>query len=130
MMLLNRKIILSVALTILLTALSVQSADVITNGTFDTDLSDWLFNIQTANGSRDWDNTIFGAVSGSFRYKTNTGRRQEFIAYDSISIPTVIDQSDQIFLNLYWYKYADFANALTNNITIFATESGTTTTPP
>ncbi len=127
MMLINRKMIIVITLTILMTAINILSADVITNGTFDTDLNGWMNSVTTGNGSRAWDNTVYGVASGSFRYMTNTGRRQEYRAVDSIYIPTVINQNDPVYLSFYWYKTSTTLASQRNEIVIYATESGTST---
>ncbi|HWR82157.1 MAG TPA: cytochrome c3 family protein [Candidatus Deferrimicrobium sp.] len=87
-------------------AAPVDATDVITNGTFNTNLTGWSTRTVTSNGTRAWDNTIYGAAAGSMRYRTNTGRNLEFAAVDSQYIPTVIDPTDTVYLSLYWYKYS------------------------
>jgi hypothetical protein len=108
--------------------LPASAANVISNGTFDTDLSDWLNSTQVGNGSRSWDNSVYGVAPGSFRYMTNNGQRLEYRAVDSIYISQTINSTDAVKLSFYWYKTANAAAADRNELTILATEAGTSNT--
>jgi hypothetical protein len=93
------------------------AVNVISNGTFDSDLADWEFEIITAQGTRSWDNTVYGLNPGSIRYLTNTGRRQRLEVNDSTLTISPINSTDSVFLSFYWYKTAGGVNAQQATIT-------------
>ncbi len=94
----------------LLLVTPVRAADVITNGTFDTNLNDWNHS-DNANGSVSLDNTNFGAGAGSIQNLSNTGRNTIYTCADSQYISTSITAGDSVFLSLWWYKYSGVADA-------------------
>jgi hypothetical protein len=95
---------IAVMTLLLISALPAQAADVVSNGTFDADLSGWLNNTTKTGGTRALDNTVFGNAAGSFRYQTTTGTRQEYEAADSTLLTSPINSTDQVLLSFYWYK--------------------------
>jgi hypothetical protein len=105
----------SVVLT-LVTALTVSGANVVTNGTFDTDLSGWTDG-SSGPGTTAHDGTIGGNATGSARGLTNTGSGYQFLSVLSQSVGT-INATDTVFLNLYWYKYSGAVDAARNTMVV------------
>ncbi|MBI5467308.1 MAG: hypothetical protein HY975_03825, partial [Candidatus Kerfeldbacteria bacterium] len=104
-------------LAVCFAATITHAANVVTNGTFTTDLSGWSTNTIVSSGTRAWDNTVFGAASGSIRYRSNNLANADYHVADSQYISTAINPAtDTVFLSLYWYKTAVTKNASYDSI--------------
>ena len=95
-----------IVLVLMLLATSAYTADVMTYGTFDTDLTGWYYNVILSDGTRAWDGSIYGLASGSIRYRTTNGRRNDYELYDSTYISTAINSDDNVYLSFYYRKAA------------------------
>ncbi len=99
-------IIVATALLLLLSLLplSANAADLITNGTFPSDISGWT-PAPSGSGNVQWDGTAgaSGAGAGSVQIITDIGRNQQIVGSVSQSLGT-INATDAVTLSLHWYK--------------------------
>jgi hypothetical protein len=115
-----KKISISVLITAVVVLLFFNLAlatDVITNGTFDTNINGWDHS-DNANGSVSWDDLVYGNAAGSIKNLSTTGRNLTYTSADSQYISTVINLADTVYLSLYWYKYSGVVEANRINILI------------
>ncbi|MEE9555472.1 MAG: hypothetical protein V3W18_14395 [candidate division Zixibacteria bacterium] len=97
---------------------SVFATDALPNGTFDTDISGWTVDITGPDGTRQWDDVVFGNASGSIRYRTLSGSRQEYRLTDSSSTTFSVNSTDSVTLAFYWYKTATDLGANRADMTV------------
>ena len=112
---------------IALFSLPALAVDVITNGAFDSNISNWDHS-DNGSGSVVWDNTIGGIGLGSIRNLSNTGRNITYTCIDSQYIATTINAADTVYLSLYWYKYSGAIAASNIDISIEITKPDNSTT--
>ena len=91
----------------------IYAADVITNGTFDTDITTGWTNSSSGSGSLTWNSFNGGSVQGL----TGNGSNILFSFVLEQSIGT-INSTDNVFLSLYWYKWSEAIQAANNSIVV------------
>lgn len=115
---LNRKISITLLFfSFFFISTNIFSADVITNGSFDTDITTGWTNSSSGAGISYWDDIIFGNASGSASGITDTNRNRQFTFELSQSVGN-INSNDNVFLSFYWYKWSETVQASTNTMII------------
>lgn len=110
--------ILTLAGLVLLGAQNARAVDVVTNGTFDTDITTgWTDASVGTRGSTLYDDVNYGAGPGSFGITTDKRRNASFTGIISQSIGTV-NATDNVTLSLYWRKYSESSQASLNTMIV------------
>ena len=94
------------------------AVDLVPNGAFDADLSGWTNTVIQSSGIREWDSTVYGLASGSFKYRTNSGNSLSYQAYDLTTLSGPMNPGDTVTLSFYWYKTASGRQAGINDISL------------
>ncbi|RKX30628.1 MAG: hypothetical protein DRP71_14720, partial [Verrucomicrobia bacterium] len=112
-----------VLVAILLGATAALAADVVPNGTFDSDLSQWT-NPAPTNGTIVFDSSVFGASSGSMRFMSNLGRNAQFSGENLTTLSGTINSTDTVKLSFYWYKASTTTPPDAHDVAIYAVLPG------
>ncbi len=100
----NIKVLLALFLvSVLVGVTTVNAADVISNGDFNSGTTDWVHTDITGSTVMSSDGS-YGNPSPSLKDLSGTGKKTPFEWYDAQSITTVINSTDDVFLSLWWQK--------------------------
>ena len=114
----HRRLRFTIIVFVLLQVGAAGAADVVPNGAFDSDLTDWTQAFAATDGDRSWDGSIGDVAPGSLRWLTNSGKRQNLEGTETTPLTATINAADLVYLSFYWRKEAAVTSA--NQATITA----------